>query len=174
MTRLGQMALGLLARWESVLILAIVGVGIWATKSSPYFLTRINLLDLVTPYVFIGLMAFGLTFVVIAAEIDISVVSTLAVSIVCFARIFESGVNVWVAGLAGLAVAAALGLGNGILVGLLNLPSLAITLGTLAAYSGLAFVILGGAEASTFPTGYTQIGGGYLWNDQLPVALLVL
>ena len=38
-----------------------------------------NLLDLVTPYVFIGLMAFGLTFVVIAGEIDISVVSTLAV-----------------------------------------------------------------------------------------------
>ena len=59
MTRLGQMALRLLARWESVLVLAIVGVGIWATKSSPYFLTRGNLLDFVTPYVFIGLMALS-------------------------------------------------------------------------------------------------------------------
>jgi len=173
-TRVGQMSLRLLARWESVLVLAIVGVGIWATKSSPYFLTRGNLLDLVTPYVFIGLMAFGLTFVVIAAEIDISVISTLAVSIVCFARIFETGVNVWIAGLAGLGVATVLGLGNGVLVGLLNLPSLAITLGTLAAYGGLAFVVLGGSEASSFPSSYTEIGGGYLWNNQLPVALLVL
>jgi rhamnose transport system permease protein len=164
----------LLARWESILVLAIIGAGIWSTTLSPYFLKRANLLDLVTPYVFIGLMAFGLTFVVIAGEIDISVVSMLAVSVVCFAQIFEAGVNVWLAGLAALAVATALGLGNGVLVGLLNLPSLAITLGTLAAYGGLAFVILGGEGVASFPNDFTQIGGGYLWGNQLPVALLVL
>ena len=60
-----------------------------------------NLLDLVTPYVFIGLLAFGLTFVVIAGEIDISVASTLAVSVVSFAQIFEHGVNIWLAALVG-------------------------------------------------------------------------
>jgi rhamnose transport system permease protein len=164
----------LLARWEMVLVLAIIGAGIWSTTLSPYFLKRSNLLDLVTPYVFIGLMAFGLTFVVIAGEIDISVVSMLAVSVVCFAQIFGAGVNVWLAGLAALGVAVALGLGNGILVGLVNLPSLAITLGTLAAYGGLAFVILGGEGVASFPSNYTEIGGGYLWRNQLPVALLVL
>ena len=171
---MSRVARRLLARWEIVLVLAIIGAGIWSTTLSPYFLKRGNLLDLVTPYVFIGLMAFGLTFVVIAGEIDISVVSTLAVSVVCFAQIFDSGVDVWLAGLAALAVATALGLGNGLLVGLLNLPSLAITLGTLAAYGGLAFVVLGGEGVASFPNGYTQIGGGYLWRNQLPVALLVL
>ena len=71
-------------------------------------------------------------------------------------------------------MATALGLGNGVLVGLLNLPSLAITLGTLAAYGGLAFVMLGGEGVASFPNDFTQIGGGYLWGNQLPVALLVL
>jgi len=173
-TRARQLALRLVSRWETVLVFAIVGAGAWSTTLSPFFLTRGNLLDLVTPYAFIGLMAFGLTFVVIAGEIDISVVSMLAVSVVCFAQIFGAAVNVWLAALAGLAVATVLGLANGILVGLLNLPSLAITLGTLAAYAGLAFVVLGGEGVASFPTDYTELGGGYLWRNQLPVALLVL
>ena len=164
----------LLSRWETLLIVGIVGVGVWSWTLSPFFLTRGNLLDLVTPYVFIGLMAFGLTFVVVAGEIDISVASTLAVSVVCFAQIFAAGVNVWLAAVAGLAVATALGLVNGLLVGVLNLPSLAITLGTLAAYQGLAFVVLGGEGVASFPVSYTNVGGGYLAGNQLPVALLIL
>jgi len=163
-----------LVRWETLLVVAIVAVGIWSVTLSPFFLQRANLLDLVTPYVFIGLMAFGLTFVVITGEIDISVASTLAVSIVSFAQIFAAGANVWVAALIGLAIAGGLGLVNGLLVGVLDLPSLAVTLGTMAAYSGLAFVILSGEGVATFPEGFTKLGGGYLANDELPVALLVM
>src|SRR5207247_2029490 len=70
-------------------------------------------------------------------------------------------------------VAAGLGLVNGLLIGVLNLPSLAVTLGTLAAFRGLAYVILGGEARSGFPTSFTQIGGGYISNE-LPYALLVL
>jgi len=62
---------------------------------------------------------------------------------------------------------------NGILIAILNLPSLAVTLGTLAAYRGLAYVILGGNARSGFPTSFTNIGGGYIHNE-LPYALLVL
>ena len=66
-----------------------------------------------------------------------------------------------------------LGLVNGLLIGVLNLPSLAVTLGTLAAYRGLAFVILGGEARSNFPPEFTKIGGGYISNE-LPNALLIL
>ncbi|HEY1367800.1 MAG TPA: ABC transporter permease [Gaiellaceae bacterium] len=161
-----------LVRWETLLVVAIFGVGVWSATLSPFFLHRANLLDLVTPYIFIGLMAFGLTFVVVAGEIDISVASVLAASVVCFAQVFAAGANVWVAALVGLVVATVLGLANGALVGLLNLPSLAITLGTMAAYSGLAFVVLSGEGVAEFPSGYSEIGGGYIRNE-LPVALLV-
>jgi rhamnose transport system permease protein len=163
----------LLLRWETLLVLAIVGVGIWSARLSPFFLERANLLDLMTPYVFIGLMALGLTFVVIAGEIDISVASILAVSVVCFARLLDAGVGLWPAVLAGLVVATALGFVNGVLVGVFELPSLAITLGTLAAFQGLAFVVLPGEGVAEFPESYTRFGGGY-WGVELPIALLVL
>src|SRR6266536_5156413 len=161
------------ARWESLLILLVLGGGVWSWTLSPFFLTRLNLLDLATPYIFIGLLAFGLTFVVVAGEIDISVASTMAVSAVTTAQIWHAGASIWVAALGGLGVAGALGLANGLLVGVLNLPSLAVTLGTLAAYRGLAYVVLGGNARSGFPTSFTNIGGGYISNE-LPIALLVL
>jgi rhamnose transport system permease protein len=173
MNTLGRLAWRAVGRWEALLIVLIIAVGYWSTTLSPFFLTRINLLDLTTPYIFIGLLALGLTFVVVAGEIDISVASTMAVSAVSFAEIWQGGTNVWLAALAALAIATILGLVNGVLVGVLNLPSLAVTLGTLAAYRGLAFVILEGEARSNFPTGFTDIGGGYIRNE-LPKALLVL
>jgi rhamnose transport system permease protein len=168
-----RLLLRLVVRWETLLVVAIIGVSIWSTTLSPFFLTRLNLLDLMTPYVFIGLMALGLTFVVIAGEIDISVTAILAVSVVAFAQLLDHGLNVWIAALVGLVVAAALGLVNGALVALVNLPSLAVTLGTLAAFQGLAFVILSGEGVAEFPQGYLNLGGGYIHNE-LPVALVGL
>jgi rhamnose transport system permease protein len=162
-----------IGRWETLLVVLILAGGVWSSTLSSFFLRRANLLDLTTPYIFIGLLAFGLTFVVVAGEIDISVASMMAVAAVCFAQTWHAGVNVWVAALIALCVGTILGLGNGLLVGVLNLPSLAVTLGTLAAYRGLAYVILGGGARSNFPTNFINIGGGYISNE-LPIALLVL
>jgi rhamnose transport system permease protein len=160
-------------RWEALLVVLILAAGVWSWTLSSFFLRRANLLDLATPYIFVGLAAFGLTFVVVAGEIDISVMSIMAVAAVSIAEIWSAGVNVWLAALAGLGVAVALGLANGLLVGVLDLPSLAVTLGTLAAFRGLAYVILGGSSISGLPTGFTNVGGGYISNE-LPDALLLL
>jgi rhamnose transport system permease protein len=173
MTTARSIAWRIFGRWEALLVAMILVVGYWSTTLSPFFLTRLNLLDLVTPYVFIGLLAFGLTFVVVAGEIDISVCSTMAVSAVACAEIWQQGANIWVASVAGLVVATLLGLVNGVLIGVLNLPSLAVTLGTLAAYRGLAYVILESEARSNFPGDFTQIGGGYI-RGELPKALLAL
>jgi rhamnose transport system permease protein len=169
----GRGVVKVVARWETFLLVLIFAAGVWSWTLSSFFLKKANLLDILTPYAFLGLLAFGLTFVVIAGEIDISVCSTMAVAAVCFAEIWQAGVSVWLAAAAALGVSAALGLINGVLIGILNLPSLAITLGTLAAFRGLAFVILGGTSVSGFPMSFTKFGGGYSHRD-LPNALLVL
>jgi rhamnose transport system permease protein len=173
MSSLGRGVWRVVARWEGILVVLIIAAGVWSTTLSSFFLQRANLLDLLTPYIFLGLLAFGLTFVVIAGEIDISVVSTMAVAAASFAQLWQAGINVWLAALAALVIGTCLGLVNGLLIGVLNLPSLAITLGTLAAYRGLAYVILGSEAISGFPTRFTKIGGGYVRNE-LPIALLVL
>lgn len=168
-----KLAFRLLARWEMLLVLLIVGAGAWSWTLSSFFLKRANLLDLTTPYVFMGLLAFGLTLVVVAGEIDISVASTMAVAAAATAEIWRSGLDVWAAAACGLCVAGVLGLANGLLIGVLDLPSLAVTLGTLAAFRGLAYLILGSSAVSGFPTTFTNVGGGYI-SHELPIALLVL
>jgi rhamnose transport system permease protein len=161
------------ARWEFVLVLLIIAAGAWSTTQSPFFLDAENLLDLMKPYIFIGLMALGLTLVVIAGEIDISVASTLAVSVVVFGDVWDRGLNIWLACLVALVVGTGLGIVNGVLVGVLNLPSLAVTLGTLAAYRGLAFVILGGGGITGFPSDYTRLGIGYVGSSIVPIGLAI-
>jgi rhamnose transport system permease protein len=167
--------LGTIVRWEAVLFVLIVIVGIWSTTLSDKFFTWANLLDLTTPYIFIGLMALGLTFVVIAGEIDISVASILAVSVVVLGQVFEAGANIWLAALVALLVATGLGLLNGVLVGIVGLPSLAVTLGTYAAFRGLAFLIHSGEGVAAFPTRFSNIGIGYVTirGQLVPIALFV-
>ena len=77
-------------RWEALLVVLILAAGVWSWTLSSFFLRRANLLDLATPYIFIGLAAFGLTFVVVAGEIDISVMSIMAVAAVSIAEIIRS------------------------------------------------------------------------------------
>ena len=86
---------------------------------------------------------------------------------------FSNGILV-LSGLAALGVATVLGLTNGMLVGLLNLPSLAVTLGTLAAYRGLAFVILGSEGITGFPNGFTRLGNGYLGSSPFPIGVAIV
>src|SRR5207253_4170 len=83
----------------ALLVAVIIGGGIWSWTLSSFFLRRANLLDLATPYIFIGLLALGLAFVVVAGEIDISVASTMTVSAVSCAQIWAAGANIWVAAL---------------------------------------------------------------------------
>lgn len=173
MSTAGHLAWKAVGRWEALLVALIIAGGVWSWSLSDFFLRRANLLDLVTPYVFMGLLAFGLTFVVVAGEIDISIISTMAVSAVVCAQVWNAGLNIWLAAAVGLISAAALGLVNGLLIGVLDLPSLAVTLGTLAAFRGLAFVILGGGSIADLPADFTKFGGGYV-DTELPIALLVL
>jgi rhamnose transport system permease protein len=173
MSSVGRGVWRVVARWDGILVVLIIAAGVWSTTLSSFFLHRANLLDLLTPYIFLGLLAFGLAFVVIAGEIDISIVSTMAVAAASFAQLWQAGINVWLAALAALLIGTCLGLVNGLLIGVLNLPSLAITLGTLAAYRGLAYVILGSGAISGFPARFTNVGGGYVRNE-LPIALLFL
>ena len=69
MSTAGRIAWRVVGRWESLLVLLILGAGVWSWTLSPFFLRRANLLDLVTPYVFLGLLAFELLRHVQAANI---------------------------------------------------------------------------------------------------------
>lgn len=143
---------------ELLLVALIVLAAIWSSQLSPYFLDLNNLMNSAAFFVVFGLMAFGLFPVVVQGEIDISLASTLAVASVLFAKLSVAGVPVLVALPVVLAATALLGAVNGVLVAYAGLPSLAVTLGTLGAYRGVAYLLAGDAGVTGLTPEYTFLG----------------
>ena len=112
--------------------------------SSPFFLTASNLLNIANQTALVTIMAMGAALVIITAEIDLSVGSTLALSGVCAAMFMRDVANSWMlAALTALVVGATVGLLNGVLAVRLRIPSFLVTLGTLSIARGLALLITG-------------------------------
>lgn len=97
------------------------------------------------------LIALPMTLVIISAEIDLSVASMLGLSSVIVGSLFEAGWPVPAAAVVALLVGALGGWFNGFLITRVGLPSLAVTIGTLALFRGIAVGILGTRAVTGFP-----------------------
>ena len=143
-------------QWELTLVVLTLAAGAWSAYLSPYYLSLDQIAYSTRQFVFPGILAIGLAVVVILGEIDISLASTLAFGAVLFSKFSALGAPIWIATPLVMAACAALGALNGVLVARLDLPSLAVTLGTMGAFRGLAFIL--GSE-----TGYTNFDDSYLY-----------
>ena len=150
--------LRVLVRWEA-LLLVLLGVTIaYGAHVSPYFLESSNLFFISLNVGEVAIMALPLTLIVITGEIDLSVASILGLSGVLMAELFKHGWPIWPAMAAAVVVGAVLGAFNGLLITRLALPSLAVTIGTLTLYRGIAQGILPTDTIGGFPTNLTNIG----------------
>ncbi len=145
-------------RWETGLAVVVILILVIGSAASPDFLTGNNLFNLGLSNGEIAIMTLPMTLIIISGEIDLSVASILGMSSALLGYLWSKGwpmpaifVFVAVVGLAAGAV-------NGLLVTRLRLPSLAVTIGTLALYRGIATIILGPNTVSNFPTAYTNLG----------------
>ncbi len=157
---------------ELLLVGLIVLAAIWSSSLSPYFLDPVNLLSSATSFVIFALMAFGLYPVVVQGEIDISLPSTLAVGSVLLGTASVAGMPLALALPLVLAVCAGLGALNGYLVAAVGLPSLAVTLGSLGAFRGLAYIIAGDAGVVGITPEYTALGS--TWIGIVPVSVVLV
>jgi len=148
-----------LLRWESalfvLLVLVVVG-GSVATDGS--FLTGRGAFNVGSDLAVMALIALPLTLVIVAAEIDLSVASVLGLSSALIGVLWNDGWPLEAILPFVIVVGAVCGAVNGFLVTKLGLPSLAVTIGSLALYRGLAFVVLGDKAVADFPDSYTQFG----------------
>lgn len=166
-------ALSLLLRWEWLLVLLIIVACLVNASLSKYFLDVDNLFDMTFNFMEKSLVALAMTFIIISANIDLSVASNLAMSAVIMAITFQSGLNIWLAVLLGLFVGTVGGLINGLLISRVRLPALVVTLGTYAFYRGVAFVLLGDLVVKGFSESFMYIGQGDVPNTSIPVPLLL-
>ncbi len=161
------------SRWELILLLMVVLGAVWATSLSPYYLESSQLLNSSRNFVFTGIMALGLMTVIICGEMDLSLPSILAVCTVLLAKSSAAGLPLPLA-LAGIfIVAACLGVLNGFLVAKLRLPALAVTLGTMGAYRGLAFIIGSEVGYTGFDDNYKRLGASLIGDTEIPLMLPV-
>lgn len=136
------------------------------------FLNGQNLLNVGVQASVTAILAFGVTFVIVSAGIDLSVgsVAALSATVVAWCATKE-GLPVWLSVLLGLAVGAAAGLVSGALVAYGRLPAFIATLAMLSVGRGLALVISGGSPIA-FPSSLGGLGGTL--GGRLPVPVLVL
>ena len=158
----------LLARWETLLVAALLGLVVLGNALSPFFLTPDNFSNLVAALMEVAIMALPLTLIIILGEIDLSVESMAGLSSAALGFMWAAGVPLQVGIPVVLVIGALGGLLNGTLVARGGLPSLVVTLGTLALFRGLALIILGPRGVSDFPPEFTAIGFGHVPGTVIP------
>jgi len=122
----------------------------------------------------IVMLALPMTLVIITGEIDLSVASTVGLSSVLIGALYQAGLPMAVAVAVALAAGLLAGLVNGLLVTVVGLPSLAVTIGTLALYRGLAVGVLGTAAVTDFPDSWTGLVKAKLFGTVLPLVTVLL
>jgi rhamnose transport system permease protein len=166
--RTRQSWLGILARWETLLVIAIAGLIVLGTFLSPFFLTPGNFSNLIAALMEVAIMALPMTLIIVAGEIDLSVESMAGLASALTGFLWAAGVPLVVAIPIVLLVGALGGLLNGLLVARGGLPSLVVTLGTLALFRGLALIVLGPRGISNFPPVFTELGFGHVPGTLIP------
>ena len=141
---------------------------------SPHFLTGYNLTNATKYFVEIGLLALGMTFVIITAGIDLSVGSNVGMTGMTIGYLWLGGMPLPLALAAGLLVAVLGGLVNGVIVTRVGIPPLIVTLGTWTAYRGVAMVISQARPVSGFPEWFYYLGQGTLLGLPFQFLLLVV
>jgi rhamnose transport system permease protein len=157
-----------LGRWETVTVVLLVVAIVYGAISADGFVSGQNLNSVLSDVAEIALISLPMTLIIISAEIDLSVASVLGLSSALLGSLWNH--NWPMEGIIPVVlVAGALcGALNGFLVTRLGLPSLAVTIGTLALYRGLAFVILGDQAITDFPSNYLNLGQGSFAGTQIP------
>lgn len=142
------------------LTLAVLFVALSA--ASPHFLTAVNLAAVARQTAVINILALGMTLVIIAGGIDLSVGSVLAMGGLLGTMAMAARCPVGVGIAVGIAAGAFWGLVNGLLVTRLRIAPFIVTLGTMGIVRGLALMLSGGLPVHDVPRAFSYLGGGVL------------
>ena len=175
-----------LAQYAAPLFLLLLVIAF--TVLAPRFFTPLNLLNVLRQVSISGLIAIGMTFVILTAGIDLSVGSLLALAGLVGAYVSKGGladrftigaaeVNgnpVWMAAAAAIAVGMLGGLLQGWVITRLRVPPFVVTLGGLTAFRGAALLLSAGGPISGFEAGFTWWGQGRIATVPVPVIIFFL
>ncbi len=161
------------------IILVVICVVVAFTANG--FFTVPNLLGILRSSSLKGVIAFGMTMVIICGEIDLSISSTVAISGIIAAtvagKLDTAGIpldaGIWIGILVAFLVAALIGFVNGYIRVKFNIPTFIITLAMMNIVYGLAAILSNGFPVTTLPTWYNVFGAGNVFGV-VPVPAIIL
>lgn len=156
------------------IVIVFVAIALFFTMANPYFMSWNNWLNLLRQSSINGILAIGVTFVILTKGIDLSVGSVMAISGMIAASLVTTSNEhfVLLAILAGLSVGSVLGLVNGVVVARIGVPSFVMTLGMLSMARGLTLIFSDGRPISNLSQPFRWIGGGNVLGIPVPVVIL--
>ena len=154
-------------RREISVALAIVALSTLLGLLAPGFFTRENLSDLVLANMPVLIVSIGMTLVILAGQIDISVGTMFAIASVAAGEFAKLGLPAPAAGLAACAVGAMLGAINGALVAYVRIPSIVVTLAAMVAFRDALRWITQGAWVQDLPATFQWMGLSQAASDTI-------
>lgn len=161
-----------------VLLVLVVLVLIFATQN-PRFLSVRNVTNILTEVSIYGIMAVGMTYVILTGGVDLAVGSLLAFSSMCGAYLVRAMggdfMLAWLVGmLASCGVGTFVGLLHGMTITRLRVPPFIVTLGGLTVWRGMTLILGDGGPIGDFNESYRWWGRGSVLGIPVPVLLLIL
>lgn len=158
---------------QNMIMFAFVALFIIFGFLSPVFLHSDNLLNITRQISFRGIAAVGMMLVILTGGIDLSIGSTVQlVNVICPLLMVKQGVSPFVAILACFGVALLIGLFNGLLVAKVKIPPMIVTMASMNAINGAAFLISGGQPVFGFDDSFAFMGQGYLGIIPIPTIIM--
>lgn len=160
---------------EVALLIVLVIMLIVFSILSPYFFSLSNFMKVGLYTAQMGVMAGGMTLVLLSGGIDVSVGSVMAIVGIIAGLILQSGGNTFLAVAAGILTGGVCGLANGLIITKGHVNAFITTLGTMTIIRGLAQIFSGGKTILIQNTAYNAIGRKYIFGIlPLPVLIMIL
>ena len=138
----------LLEKREAMLGLIVLAMYIFLSFANKNFMTWSNQKVVISSMAVDGIVVIGMTIILISGGIDLSVGSTLCLSMTVAAILMRADMNPWLASLVGIGVAAGFGLALGLLVTKLHLTHFIVSLCFMGIARGLVYILTGGSPIS--------------------------
>lgn len=155
------------------LLFVILAIAVVMSFASPVFLKSQNIINIIRQVSINGIIAVGMTFVILTGGIDLSVGSVVAITSVICGSLLEKGMNWFLACLIGLAVSIIFGIFNGIMVSYVGLQPFIATLASMTIGRGIALAYSNGKPYPIKQEAFLAIGQGYVGGIPIPIILLV-
>jgi ribose/xylose/arabinose/galactoside ABC-type transport system permease subunit len=160
---------------ENIMIIFIIILAIALSFLNKNFMTVQNMLNVLRQLSYVGIIAIGMTFVILSAQIDLSVGSVAALAGMMFGVLFRDFGAPWPLALAGAIFAGiVVGLINGTFVAYLRIPAFVVTLGMMTILRGAVLLMSQGRSIGPYPDKFVWIGTGFVFGLPFPTILLII